>query len=617
MELIKNLNFKSVFIGYCILLTALSMIIVPDYGITGDEDVQWKYGDYVWKYIKTGGQDTSLYKDPKGAETLKMYGGFFDGSAAMMIDVIKPKNEFLLRHYWNSIFGILAIIFSGLICFELSRKWSAAFLGALFLTLTPRFFGEMFNNPKDIPFAAGYVISIYYIIRFINHIEKPRWSDVIGLALGIALAIGVRIGGLLVIAYFGLFYVLHVILAKKFDFKYLKKSMLYATIAVISGYVLACLWWPYAMEDMINNPLNALSLMKSYPLSISMLFDGMRVNTGEMTENFANNWPEIYLNRWLWIGTPIYLLIGGACFIVYAIKNWKSKNRLYFALLIFAFGFPIYYIKSNHSIVYDALRHIIFVLPMMAIMSAIFFDSVIQYCQEKGKKTGIVSITILVILLFLPAKHMISNHPNQYVYFNEMFGGVKKAFGYYELDYYHNSGKNCAEWVKANVKSNSKTKVLSNLGSFKHYFTHDTAQYYADYGRWRERDHLDWDYYVAYSRFIEPENLQNGAWPPANVVHTVKVDDVPVCVVIKRQNKDDIAAYEALQKNDVMTAANLYANNLKVDPSNEYSWYMYSIALINLGRKDEAISALKNAINLNSSNPEWNNQLNQYYGHGK
>ena len=78
-----------------------------------------------------------------------------------------------------------------------------------------------------------------------------------------------------------------------------------------------------------------------------------------------------------------------------------------------------------------------------------------------------------------------------------------------------------------------------------------------------------------------------------------------------------MAAYEALQKNDVMTAANLYATNLKIDPSNEYSWYMYSIALINLGRKNEAISALKNAISLNSSNPEWSQQLNQYYGHGK
>jgi tetratricopeptide (TPR) repeat protein len=610
MEMLKNLNFKTIYIGYCVALTALCIFLVPSYGITGDEDIQWKYGDYVWKYIKTSGQDTTLFKDPKLAESpLRMYGGFFDGAAAMMIDVIKPKNEFLLRHYWNSIFGLLSIFFAGLICFELTRRWSIALLGALFLTITPRFFGEMFNNPKDIPFAAGYVISIYYIIRFINYIEKPRWSDVIGLALGIALAIGVRIGGLLVIAYFGFYYILYVILNKKFDFNYLKKSMLYATIAVVGGYVLACLCWPYAMEDMINNPLNALSVMKSYPLSISMLFDGMRVNTGEMPSN--------YLTKWLWIGTPIYLLLGTAGFVVYLIKNWKSENNLFHRLIIFAFAFPIYYIISGKSVVYDALRHVIFVMPMMAVMTALVVGALLSHFKEKSNNSFYISVALVAILVFLPLKHMVKNHPNQYVYFNEIFGGVKKAFGYYETDYYHNSGKNCTDWIKANVKSDVKVKILSNLGSIPHYFTNDTAKYYANYGRWRERDHLDWDYYVAYSRFIEPENLQNGAWPPANVVYTVKVDDVPVCVVIKRQNKDDMLAYEALQKNDLATAANLYASNLKIDPSNEYSWYMYSVVLANTGRMNEAVEALKNAINLNSSNPEWSQQLNQYYGHGK
>ena len=606
MEMLKDLNFKTIFCGYCIFLTALAIVLVPSYGITGDEDIQWKYGDYVWKYFKTSGQDTTLFKDPKLAESpLRLYGGFFDGAAAMMIDVFKPKNEFLLRHYWNSVFGLLSILFAGLICFELTRRWSVAFLGALFLTITPRFFGEMFNNPKDIPFAAGYVISIYYIIRFINNIEKPRWSDVIGLALGIALAIGVRIGGLLVIAYFGLFYVLYAILNKKLDFHYLKKSMLYGVIAVLAGYVLACLWWPYAMEDMINNPLNALSVMRSYPLSISMLFDGMRVNTAEMPSN--------YLTRWLWIGTPIYLLLGTFGFVFYSIKNIKSENRLHFALLLFAMIFPIYYIISGKSVVYDALRHVIFVMPMMAIMTALVVDAIIFYFKEKSKNGFYVSIIIIGILVFLPLKHMIKNHPNQYVYFNEIFGGVKKAFGYFETDYYHNSGKNCTDWIKANVKSDSKVKVLSNLGSIPHYFTNDTAKYSANYGRWRERDHLDWDYYVAYSRFIEPENLQNGSWPPGKVLYSLKVDDVPVCVVMQRLNKDDIAAFDALNAGDMNAAAILYQKNLSIDNSNEYTWYYYSIALANTGRIEEAIQAMKTAININSSNPEWANQLQKYY----
>lgn len=172
------------------------------------------------------------------------------------------------------------------------------------------------------------------------------------------------------------------------------------------------------------------------------------------------------------------------------------------------------------------------------------------------------------------------------------------------------------EWLNENIITRSKKqeKVLSNMGSVYLYYRNvDTNKVLSSYGRWRERDHLDWDYYIAYSRFIEPENLQNGAWPPANVIHTMKVDDVPVCVVIQRKNKADIEAYNALQSNNYALAASKYEENLQFDKSNEYIWYYYSIALINIGKSEEAVQALKTAIQLNSSNPEWIQQLQKYY----
>jgi hypothetical protein len=80
---------------------ALMIYITPSYGITGDEDIQWKYGHYVWDTISSSKHNT-LFDDPKMNESpLKHYGGFFDGMAAMMNDVLMPNDEFLLRHYWN------------------------------------------------------------------------------------------------------------------------------------------------------------------------------------------------------------------------------------------------------------------------------------------------------------------------------------------------------------------------------------------------------------------------------------------------------------------------------------------------------------------------------------
>lgn len=595
------------FSGIYILISIICFFSFSSYGITGDEETQNRYGTYVWDYTKNFGNPIKSFEEyHPGHDELKFYGGIFDGIAAMCVDIFSIQDEFFFRHFLNTLFGLLTILYSGLIVYALTQSWVWASLGLFFLVLTPRFYGEMFNNPKDIPFAAGYIISIFYILRFLNEFEKPKWGTVFGLAMGVAISVGVRIGGILVIAYFGLTYIMSAWMRYKLNLSLLKTSMIRAVIGIGLGYLIACFWWPFSHENIVSKPLEALEVMSNYPLSIYMLFEGMRINTADLPSN--------YLFRWIYIGSPIFILLGliiGSIYGMFEIIRVKSINLF---ILMFGIIFPMGYIIYKKSVVYDGLRHLIFILPLISIIACYgYYRLGIQFKERKSK----YFIFALIVLLMIPTvKHSITNHPNQYVYFNELYGGVNKAFGYYETDYYHNSGKLATDWIKKNIlsKNISKLKILSNMGTVHLYFQGmDTNKVQSSYGRWRERDHLDWDYYVAYSRFIEPENLQNGAWPPGKVIHTIKVDDVPVCVVMQRLNKDDIAAYEALNKGDMISAANLYQKNLSIDNSNEYTWYYYSIALANTGRINEAIEALKTAIQLNSSNPEWTNQLQKYY----
>ena len=62
----------------------------------------------------------------------------------------------------------------------------------------------MFNNPKDIPFAAGGVWALYYLVLIIPTLPRPRWQLVLKLGLACGLTLGVRVGGLLLLAYLGL-----------------------------------------------------------------------------------------------------------------------------------------------------------------------------------------------------------------------------------------------------------------------------------------------------------------------------------------------------------------------------------------------------------------------------
>jgi len=79
-------------------------------------------------------------------------------------------------------------------------------LAALFLILTPRYYGHAFNNHKDIPFAVAYLWSIFWLIRCLPHFPHiPRpWLIYAGLSLGITM--GIRVGGMLLYFYLALFY---------------------------------------------------------------------------------------------------------------------------------------------------------------------------------------------------------------------------------------------------------------------------------------------------------------------------------------------------------------------------------------------------------------------------
>ena len=77
----------------------------------------------------------------------------------------------------------------------------AGFLAMLFLVLTPAYYGQMFYNPKDIPFAVGYVWALFYLTRLARAWPRLDLSLGLSLAATMALAASVRIAGLLTMVY--------------------------------------------------------------------------------------------------------------------------------------------------------------------------------------------------------------------------------------------------------------------------------------------------------------------------------------------------------------------------------------------------------------------------------
>ena len=89
-----------------------------------------------------------------------------------------------------------------------ASAWTGGF-AALFLATTPMWFGYMFINHKDIPFAAMLIASSYYSLVTLTASETPRllWLK-LGVTIGLLATIkiiGLPILGFVVVVFLGCF----------------------------------------------------------------------------------------------------------------------------------------------------------------------------------------------------------------------------------------------------------------------------------------------------------------------------------------------------------------------------------------------------------------------------
>src|SRR5256714_2833853 len=176
----------------------LVLVTFADYGVTGDEDVHNWYGYFALDYY------LSLFTDERALNWLNLYnyGAAFDMIAAAL-NKFSPLGVYETRHLLNGFVGLVGLLG----CWKLGRVLGGArtgFIALLFLLLTPNYYGQMFNNPKDIPFAVGIIWSTYYMVRIAPTLPRPPLGLTVKLGAAIGMTMGVRIGGLLLMCYLGL-----------------------------------------------------------------------------------------------------------------------------------------------------------------------------------------------------------------------------------------------------------------------------------------------------------------------------------------------------------------------------------------------------------------------------
>jgi hypothetical protein len=589
--------FRLAFFVTALAIFVLIPVLSLDAGLSGDDEKHYEHAIKVFRYFSEG--DPSALDDPR--YKLNYYGQSFDYFSYLLIRLFSlEENPYEARHVMTGITGATAILFTGLLV-RLFAGYSGGLLALVLMFLSPRFLGHAFNNPMDVPFALGNIFTLYHMILFMKRLPGIRIWSVIWIAVGIGWTNGIRIGGLLLVPYLfmfvGLFLLLHRWPWKFFSAGWWKLALKVTGILVLTsaaGYLLSLLTWPYALQDIVNHPIQAFKVMSNIQVSIRVLYDGMLY--------WSDHLPWHYIPKNVMFTVPVIILLGWFASLVTWYVDRKEGNGYWYFLLWFTVLFPVFFIIYRESNVYGGWRHMMFIYPSMLALSAMALSSMIRRARKRWLR--LVLVAVIAAGLFPPLRHVIRNHPNTYIYFNALPGGIRGAFGTFETDYYANSLRPASDYFIEKILPGLKTtpgepvRVVSNF-SVDYYFRKTRDRVRPFYGRYYDRGKYDWDYAILYCNYIHPFQLKNGLWPPKNTIHEIRVDDVVVAAIVERKNWDDYLGSSLLAEgmmeengNKVDRAVWYLENAVEYDPYNEAAYLELGNAYTASLRFDEARSAM-------------------------
>lgn len=422
-----------------LLLFGAAVVVVAafrDYGVTWDEPYQQHYGELVLRYFASGFADTRVlaYRD------LYLYGGGFDLLVALA-QRLSPLGPYETRHLVTASVGLLGLVGA----WRLARETAgprAAFVATLLLVLTPRFWGHMFNNPKDLPFAVGYVWSLYLLVRMLPDLPRVPWRRAVGLGVAIGLTLAVRAGGMLLFGYVGLVLLVWAAVRMRRNREGLRGDLLAATgrlAAVVAvAWVLMLASWPWTQTAPFTRPFEGLAALTHFHYQGRVLFGGVSTPAPDL--------PLTYLPTWLAITLPagwLLLLALGLGLAIHRAATYRgalaTPRAQTLGLLAFAVLFPLAYAMARRSVVYDGMRHFLFVLPVLAVLAAAALERLLVLGARRSRTLVVSGLAAAGLYLASHVATVVELHPYETVYFNELVGGLPGAAGRYETDYWGNS----------------------------------------------------------------------------------------------------------------------------------------------------------------------------------
>jgi hypothetical protein len=424
-----------------------------DYGLGWDDYTHAEYGGLLLNLYASGFTDQRALS----FVNLYAYGGGFDLLSALSAQVL-PFDLFETRRLIGAVIGIVGLF----ITWRLGRRVGGPLAGLIAVALLvtcPLYYGNMYMNAKDAPFAVAMAFLTLALVRAFEEYPRPSPINCAMVGGAVGLAIGTRVlGGIAVVNVLAALALLCAIEARRAGwreaFAHVGQFVFRLAPALLLGYAVMALVWPWSVTEPLN-PLRAVEYFSHFfEKPWKEMFDGMVVPVPEMPRRYV---PTLFLLK----EPEIFLVlgIGGAAGALVAAfrRDVAPRRRAVLILLAFAAVFPIALAVMTRPAMYNGIRHFVFVAPAMAVLGGLAGAWIAQSLWRLWRPATAFAAAALLAGLVMPISEMIKLHPYQYTHFNVIAGGIRGADDRYMLDYWGLSFKQAAQELRAKLTESMQT----------------------------------------------------------------------------------------------------------------------------------------------------------------
>jgi hypothetical protein len=424
----------------------VGLLTIRDQGITVDEFVFDRFGPKMLDWYLSGFHKAYGYFDAG----VVYYGPWFQILVAI-VQSLTDADHFDVRHaatFMTGLAGLAAVVPIGRLAIG---PW-AGFAALVLCLLTGNLYGHLFFSPYDTPFLATMTWAVLAVLLMARG-EVPTWGTTVCAGVLTGLAIATRVGGLITDVYLAVAMALLAVELFLRDGKRAWRGMLrlsaHCASAVLIGWLVAFALWPWVQT---SDPLGQFNIALSHFSKLDVDFP---IRTWGRSV-LVNDLPWSYVPGELLARLPegfialLVLAFGLGCaasarFVSDCVGGVKregvaglralllalARSR---ALLVVAMAgtAPLVIIIVLRPTLFDGIRHLLFVVPMLALLAAWALwrmaPLIRRYPIPAGAVAAVQIVPVVVTLWIL--------HPLEYVATNAFAGGTRGSFGRFDLDYW-------------------------------------------------------------------------------------------------------------------------------------------------------------------------------------